>query len=51
MSPLQSYAFEIVPASDEIAVIGAAVNAIRAASQISRLFPDGTRGQSQFSLH
>jgi predicted NBD/HSP70 family sugar kinase len=34
MSPLQSYAFEIVPASDEIAVIGAAVNAIRAA------FPD-----------
>ena len=31
MSPLQSYAFEIVPASDEIAVIGAAVNAIRAA--------------------
>ncbi len=34
MSPLQSYVFEIVPSSDEIAVIGAAVNAMRAA------FPD-----------
>ncbi len=30
MSPLQGYVFEIVPASDEIAVIGAAVNALRA---------------------
>jgi len=29
MSPLQGYVFEIVPASDEIAVIGAAVNASR----------------------
>jgi hypothetical protein len=30
MSPLQGYVFEIVPASTEIAVIGAAVNALRA---------------------
>jgi len=29
MSPLQGYVFEIVPASHEIAVIGAAVNALR----------------------
>jgi predicted NBD/HSP70 family sugar kinase len=29
MSPLQSYAIEVVPASDEIAVVGAAVNAVR----------------------
>jgi predicted NBD/HSP70 family sugar kinase len=32
MSPLQGYVFEIVPGGDEIAVIGAAVNAIRAVS-------------------
>ena len=32
MSTLQGYAFEIVPASSEIAVIGAAVNALRANS-------------------
>ena len=31
MSPLQGYVFEIVPGDEEIAVIGAAVNAIRAA--------------------
>jgi glucokinase len=31
MSTLQEYAFEVVPESDEIAVIGAAVNALRAA--------------------
>ena len=31
MSPLQGYVFEIVPGGDEIAVIGAAVNAERAA--------------------
>ena len=30
MSPLQGYVIEIVPGGDEIAVIGAAVNAIRA---------------------
>ncbi|HLJ51042.1 MAG TPA: ROK family protein [Bryobacteraceae bacterium] len=30
MSPLQGYVFEIVPGGDEIAVIGAGVNAIRA---------------------
>jgi predicted NBD/HSP70 family sugar kinase len=30
MSPLQGYVFEIVPESEEIAVIGAAVNALRA---------------------
>jgi glucokinase len=30
MSPLQGYVFEIVPESDEIAIIGAAVNALRA---------------------
>jgi predicted NBD/HSP70 family sugar kinase len=29
MSPLQGYVFEIVPASQEVAVIGAAVNAMR----------------------
>ena len=34
MSPLQGYVFEVVPGGDEIAVIGAAVNAERAA------FPD-----------
>jgi len=33
MSPLQGYVFEIVPGSSEIAVIGAAVNAERAAFQ------------------
>jgi predicted NBD/HSP70 family sugar kinase len=33
MSPLQGYVFEIVPSSDEIAVIGAAVNALRAGSR------------------
>jgi hypothetical protein len=27
MSPLQGYVFEVVPGGDEIAVIGAAVNA------------------------
>ena len=32
MSPLQGYVFEIVPATNEIAVIGAAVNALRANS-------------------
>jgi glucokinase len=32
MSPLQGYVFEIVPASNEIAVIGAGVNALRANS-------------------
>ncbi len=32
MSPLQGYVFEIVPGGDEIAVIGAAVNAERSAS-------------------
>jgi predicted NBD/HSP70 family sugar kinase len=31
MSPLQGYVFEIVPGGDEIAIIGAAVNAERAA--------------------
>jgi len=30
MGPLQGYVFEIVPRSDEIAVIGAVVNARRA---------------------
>jgi len=30
MSPLQGYVFEIVPRSDEIAMVGAVVNAIRA---------------------
>jgi len=30
MSPLQGYVFEVVPSSDEIAIIGAAVNAVRA---------------------
>ena len=30
MSPLQGYVFEVVPAGSEIAVIGAAVNALRA---------------------
>jgi glucokinase len=33
MSPLQGYVFEIVPGGDEIAVIGAAVNAGQAASK------------------
>jgi glucokinase len=33
MSPLQGYVFEIVPAGSEIAVIGAAVNALRAQQQ------------------
>ena len=32
MSPLQGYVFEVVPGGDEIAVIGAAVNALRAVS-------------------
>ena len=32
MSPLQGYVFEVVPGGDEIAVIGAAVNALRAPS-------------------
>lgn len=32
MSPLQGYVFEVVPGGDEIAVIGAAVNAVRALS-------------------
>jgi predicted NBD/HSP70 family sugar kinase len=31
MSPLQGYAFEVVPGGEEIAIIGAAVNAARAA--------------------
>jgi predicted NBD/HSP70 family sugar kinase len=31
MSPLQGYVLEIVPAGDEIAIVGAAVNAGRAA--------------------
>jgi glucokinase len=31
MSPLQGYVFEVVPGGDEVAVIGAAVNALRAA--------------------
>ena len=31
MSPLQGYVFEVVPGGDEIAVIGAAVNAEQAA--------------------
>jgi hypothetical protein len=30
MSPLQGYVMEIVPGGDEVAVIGAAVNAMRA---------------------
>lgn len=30
MSPLQGYVFEVVPSSDEIAIVGAAVNAVRA---------------------
>lgn len=30
MSPLQGYVFEVVPGGDEVAVIGAAVNALRA---------------------
>lgn len=30
MSPLQGYVFEVVPSSDEIAIIGAGVNALRA---------------------
>ena len=30
MSPLQGYVFEVVPGGDEMAVIGAAVNAMRA---------------------
>jgi hypothetical protein len=30
MSPLQGYVLEVVPGGDEIAVIGAAVNALRA---------------------
>jgi predicted NBD/HSP70 family sugar kinase len=29
MSPLQGYVFEVVPGGDEVAVIGAAVNALR----------------------
>jgi glucokinase len=29
MSPLQGYVFEVIPRSDELAVIGAAVNAQR----------------------
>ena len=33
MSPLQGYVFEVVPGGDEIAVIGAAVNALRAVFQ------------------
>jgi glucokinase len=32
MSPLQGYVFEVVPGGDEMAVIGAAVNAMRAIS-------------------
>jgi hypothetical protein len=32
MSPLQGYVFEVVPGGDEMAVIGAAVNALRAVS-------------------
>jgi predicted NBD/HSP70 family sugar kinase len=32
MSPLQGYVFEVVPAGDEMAVIGAGVNALRAVS-------------------
>jgi glucokinase len=32
MSPLQGYVFEVVPGGEEIAIIGAAVNALRAAS-------------------
>ena len=35
MSPLQDYVFELVPGGDEIAVIGAAVNAERAAFRAS----------------
>jgi glucokinase len=31
MSPLQNYVFEVVPGGDEIAIIGTAVNALRAA--------------------
>jgi hypothetical protein len=31
MSPLQGYVFEVVKGGDEVAVIGAAVNAERAA--------------------
>ena len=31
MSPLQGYVFEIVPGGEEVAVIGAAVNALHAA--------------------
>jgi len=31
MSPLQGYVFEIVPGGADIAIIGAAVNAARAA--------------------
>src|SRR5437763_1720840 len=33
MSPLQGYVFEIVPGGEEVAVIGAAVNALHAASK------------------
>ena len=32
MSPLQGYVFEVVAGGEEIAIIGAAVNALRAAS-------------------
>jgi hypothetical protein len=31
MSPLQGYVFEVVPGEEDVAVIGAAVNALRAA--------------------
>jgi hypothetical protein len=30
MSPLQGYVFEVVEKSDEVAVVGAVVNALRA---------------------
>ena len=34
MSPLQGYVFEVVPRSDELAVIGAAINAQRASQNL-----------------
>ncbi len=34
MSPLQGYAFEVVPGGEELAIIGAAVNAARAAQPL-----------------
>lgn len=40
MSPLQGYVFEIVPGDEEIAVIGAAVNALRA------VFPEENPGEA-----